>query len=60
MAEKLTKKQKKQLEAARKKLDKLRKIRADTMQQMDDPAELVKIEQDITTVEVEIKKIQNG
>jgi len=60
MAGKLNKKQKKQLEAARKKLDKLRKIRADTMQQLDEPAELAKIEQDIANIEAEILKIQNG
>ena len=57
---KLNKKQKKQMEAARKKLEKLRQLRTFAKQQNDDPADLAKIESDIVAVETEIKTIQDG
>ncbi len=57
---KLNKKQKKQIEVARKKLEKLHKLRADAKQQNDDPAELATIEADIEKTKSDIEAIQNG
>ncbi|VAX38133.1 hypothetical protein MNBD_PLANCTO02-2323 [hydrothermal vent metagenome] len=57
---KLNKKQKKQIEVARKKLEKLHKLRSDAKQQNDDPAELAKLEADIEKIKTEIETIQNG
>ncbi len=57
---KLNKKQKKQIEAARKKLEKLHKLRSDAKQQNDEPAELAKLEAEIEKIKTEIETIQNA
>ncbi len=56
----LNKKQKKQVEAARKKILKLRQLLAGARKQPDDPAEVPRLEHEIASIEETIKKIQNG
>ena len=54
----LNKKQKKQLEAARNKLNKLRQVLAAAKQQADDPDEIPNIEQEIAKLEQEIRDLK--
>ncbi len=56
----LNKKQKKQLDIARKKLTKLHQLVAAAKQQMDDPAELETLHNQIRDVETQIESIKNG
>ena len=56
----LSKKQKKQIEVARKKLLTLQQLRSAARAQPDDPQELPRIESEIAAVEAQIKKIQQG
>ena len=60
MAAKLNKKQKKQLDVARKKINKLHQLVAAARKQPDDPAEVPRLEGEIAAVEREIEKIQAG
>ncbi len=55
----LDKKQKKQLEAAKKKLVKLRQQLAGARQQNDDPAEIPRLKQEVDTVEQQIHDIKS-
>ncbi len=57
MAAKLNKKQKKQIDAARKKIQSLRQKLAGAKQQMDDPADVEHLESEIRTQEEKIEKI---
>lgn len=54
----LNKKQKKQLDVARKKLASLQRLLSDAKQQQDDPQELVNLQRQIAEVESQIEKIQ--
>ena len=56
----LNKKQKKQLQVAREKLNKLRQLLSSAKQQPDDPAEIPRLEKQIADVEREIEKISQG
>lgn len=56
----LNKKQKKQIDAARKKIVKLQQLLTAARKQPDDPQEAPRLEQEIQTVEEQIKKIQAG
>lgn len=56
----LNKKQKKQLDVARKKLTKLHQLAAATKQQMDDPSELESLQNQIKDLETQIESIKNG
>jgi len=56
----LSKKQKKQIEVARRKLDRLWPLRAAAKQQLDDPQELEQLEQQIAAVEADIERIKQG
>ena len=53
----LNKKQKKQLEVERKKLTHLHQLLNGAKQQMDDPQEVVRIQQEIAACESRIKKL---
>ncbi len=55
----LDKKQKKQLEAAKNKLVKLRQQLAGARQQNDDPAEIPRLQQEIATVEQQIHVLKS-
>ncbi len=55
----LNKKQKKQLDIARKKLTKLRQLVAASKQQMDDPAEVELLQKQIVDLESQIESIKN-
>ncbi len=55
----LNKKQKKQLEIARKKLTKLRQQLAGAKRQLDDLDEVTRLEQQIALIEEQVKKIQS-
>ncbi len=54
----LNKKQKKQLDVARKKLTNLHQRLADVRKQTDDPQEIVNLEQQISDVQANIEKIR--
>lgn len=56
----LNKKQKKQIEVARKKLNRLRELRTAAKQQLDDPQEVEQLEQHITAVQADIERIKQG
>lgn len=56
----LNKKQKKQLQVARDKLNKLRVLLSNAKKQPDDPAEIPRFEKEIADVEREIEKINQG
>ena len=56
----LNKKQKKQIEVARKRISKLRMQLAGAKAQMDDPADVTRIEQEIESVERQIEKLKAG
>lgn len=55
----LNKKQKKQLDVARKKLAKLQQLATASKQQMDDPAELESLQNQIKELEAQIESIKN-
>ena len=54
----LNKKQKKQIEAARKKQNHLRQQLAGAKKQMDDPAEVERLQRDLAKIDAEIERIQ--
>lgn len=54
----LNKKQKKQLDVARKKQQALIRLLADARKQNDEPQEIVRLEKEIAEVEAEIEKIK--
>ena len=56
----LNKKQKKQLQVARDKLNKLRTLLSNAKKQPDDPADIPRLEKEIAGVEQEIQKINLG
>lgn len=56
----LNKKQKKQIDVAKKKLVQLRLQLSGNRQQMDDPSEVTRLEQEIAAQEAQIKKIQES
>ena len=56
----LNKKQKKQLDIARRKQTQLQQQLAGARKQMDDPAEVQRLEKDLAAVQAEIAKIQQG
>jgi hypothetical protein len=56
----LSKKQKKQIEAARKKLTQLRRQLSGAMRQPDDPGDVTRLHAEIAATEEQIKKIQEG
>lgn len=56
----LNKKQKKQLDVLKKKIEKLRQLLAGAKSQMDDPAEVTRIEGEIAAAEAERDKIKAG
>lgn len=56
----LNKKQKKQIDVARQKIQKLRLRLTGAKEQMDDPQEVKNLEQEIATQEEAIKKIQDA
>lgn len=58
MSPKLNKKQKKQIDAARKKLNKLQQQLTGARSQPDDPAEVPRLENEIAGLHEEIRKIQ--
>lgn len=60
MSAKLNKKQKKQIDVARKKVNKLQQLLADARKQPDDPAEVPRLEAEIASVLADIEKIQAG
>ena len=59
MSPKLNKKQKKQIDAARKKISKLQQQLAGAKQQPDDPADVPRLESEIARLHDEIHKIQD-
>ncbi len=56
----LNKKQKKQIEASKNKLGKLRQLLTNAKKQPDDPAEIPRLEGEIAAIEANIEKIKNG
>lgn len=54
----LNKKQKKQLDVARKKQQALIRLLADARKQTDDPQEIVRLEKEVAEVEAEIEKLK--
>jgi len=56
----LNKKQKKQIDVARKKLHRLRELRTAAKQQLDDPREVEQLEEHIAAVEADIERIKQG
>jgi hypothetical protein len=60
MSDKLNKKQKKQIDIARKKLTKLHQLLGAARKQPDDPADVPRLEAEIAQVQQEIDKIQAG
>ena len=56
----LNKKQKKQLDVARKKLTKLQQLLTAVKQQTDEPAEVTSLQDEIAGVETQIEKIKNA
>jgi peptidoglycan hydrolase CwlO-like protein len=59
MSSKLNKKQKKQIDIARKKLSKLHQLVGAARKQPDDPAEVPRLEAEIAALEQQIEKIQS-
>ena len=55
----LNRKQKKQIDTARKKLAELRQRRAGAKLQPDDPTEVSRLEEEIAALEARVKKIQS-
>jgi len=58
MAAKLNKKQKKQIDVGRKKIAVLRQQLSGAKRQLDDPAEIQRLEQELAAEEQRIKKIE--
>ncbi len=56
----LNKKQKKQIDVLRKKQQKLQQLISAAKQQPDDPAEVPRLQGEMTAIEVEIDKIKNS
>ena len=56
----LNKKQKKQIEATKNKLGKLRILLTNARKQPDDPAEIPRMEGEIAALEADIEKIKNA
>ena len=56
----LNKKQKKQLEVARKKQTQIQQQLAGARKQMDDPEEVRRLERELAALQAEIAKIQQG
>lgn len=56
----LNKKQKKQLDVGKKKLEKLRQLLSAAKQQPDDPGEVTQLETEIAGLDAELKTIRNG
>ncbi|GAB4141660.1 MAG: hypothetical protein Tsb009_11470 [Planctomycetaceae bacterium] len=56
----LNKKQKKQMDVARKKLSNLQQLLSAAKKQLDDPAEVESLEKQIQEVELQIEAIKNG
>ncbi len=56
----LNKKQKKRIDAARKKMERLRQLLKAARMQPDDPDDIPRLEAEIRAVEDEIEKIRNG
>ncbi len=56
----LNKKQKKQIDVLRKKQQKLQQLISAARQQPDDPAEVPRLQGELTAVEAEIEKIKNS
>lgn len=56
----LNKKQKKQLDVARKKLVSLQRLVTAAKQQLDDPNELAQLQRQVAEVEAQIEKIQSS
>lgn len=56
----LNKKQKKQLDIARKKLTNLQQVLAAAKQQLDDPAEVASLESQIKDVSAQIETLKNS
>jgi len=56
----LNKKQKKQLESARKKQNHLRQLLTAAKQQMDDPSEVDRLKEELAKLDEEIEQIQKG
>ncbi len=56
----LNKKQKKQMEAARKKQAQVRQQLAGSKKQLDDPAEVERLQKELDAIDAEIEKIQQG
>ena len=54
----LSKKQKKQIDAVRKKLTQLQQLLSAAKQQPDDPGEVPRLQAEIAAIEEQIKKIQ--
>jgi hypothetical protein len=56
----LNKKQKKQLDVGKKKIEKLRQLLAAAKQQPDDPGDVSRLETEIADLDAELKTIRNG
>lgn len=56
----MNKKQKKQLDVARKKLGHLQQLRTAARKQPDDPREVAALDRQIKELEAEIEKLKNG
>ena len=56
----LNKEQKKQIEAAKKKIENLRLRLAGAKQQPDDPGEITRLKEEIASLEAQIKTIREG
>ena len=56
----LNKKQKKQMDAARKKQAHLRQQLAGAKKQLDDPTEVERLQKELADLDAEIEKIQHG
>ncbi len=56
----LDKKQKKQLDAAKTRMQKLRQLLAGAKDQPDDPNEITRLKREIAEVEQQIKKLHQG
>jgi peptidoglycan hydrolase CwlO-like protein len=56
----LNKKQKKQIEAAKNKIQRLQQLLNAAREQPDDPADVPRLENEIAALQAEIEKIRNG
>ncbi len=56
----LNKKQKKQIEAAKNKIQRLQQLLNAAREQPDDPADVPRLENEISALQAEIEKIRNG